>query len=119
MIPLQVPEHLAEEIQLEAEMEGVTVETVLTVAWRRYRTIAQRKKIEAEMAWWENQPPPEHARYIGQHIAVHNKTIVDHDFDPVALHERIRQRFGRIAVLLIPAEGPHEVRMVSFRAETR
>ncbi len=117
MTNLPVPDHVAEEIRREAEAEGLTVEAVILAAWRHYRTLAQRKKIEAEMGWWENQPAEERAHYAGEHVAIHHKEVVDHDPDPVALHGRIRQRFGRTAVLLIPAEGPRDIRIVNFRTE--
>jgi hypothetical protein len=117
MTELQVPAELVDEIRREAEAEGMTAEAVLTAAWRHYRTLAQRKKIEAEMAWWESRSPEERTRFTGEYVAVHNKEVVDHDPDRVALHQRIRKRFGRIAVLMIPAEGPREIRMPSFRLE--
>ncbi len=117
MTTLPVPDNIAEEIRREAEAEGVSVEELLLAAWRHYRVMAQRKKIETEMAWWESQPAEMHARYAGQHIAVHNQAVVDHDVDPIALHDRIRQRYGRTAVLLVPAEGPRDIHIVSFRVE--
>jgi len=119
MTDLHVPAELADEIRREAEAEGTTTEAVLAAAWRHYRTLAQRKKIEAEMAWWESRPPEERARYAGEYVAVHNKEVVDHDPDPVALNGRVRKRFGRIAVMMIPAEGPREIRILSPRLERR
>jgi hypothetical protein len=117
MTNLPIPDSIAEEIRLEAEAEGIPVEEVILAAWRHYRRLAQTKKIEAEMAWWENQPAEVKAQYADQQIAVHNKEVVDHDIDAVALHGRIRKRYGRTAVLLVPAEGPREFRVVNVRME--
>lgn len=117
MTHLPVSDELIEEIRLEAEAEGVTIEAVLLAAWRHYRTLAQQKKVEAELEWWKRQAAEVQVPYAGEHVAVHHQAVVDHDPDPVALHERVRQRFGKEAVLLIPAEGPRDIRLVSFRAE--
>jgi hypothetical protein len=117
MTDLQIPNELAEEIRREAEAEGLTTEAVLLSAWRHYRTLAQRRKIEAEKAWWEASPAEERRQFAGHHVAIHQRQVVDHDSDPVALHHRVRQRFGRIAVLVIPADGPREIRILSPRLE--
>ncbi len=119
MIDLVVPAELAREIRLKAEMEGVAVETVLEAAWRHYQMLANRRKIKSETVWWNNQPEGERARYKGKYIAVHQQAVVDYDSDRVALHGRIRAKYGRTAVLIIPAEGPRGIRILSPRLESR
>lgn len=119
MTDLQIPDDLAEEIRREAAAEGLTTEAVLLTAWRHYRTLAQRRKIEAELNWWESLPANERREYSGQHVAVHQRQVVDHDLDPTALHNRVRERFGRTAILLIPADGPREICILSPRFERR
>lgn len=117
MTDLHMPTDLAEEIRREAEAEGVTAEALLADAWRHYRTAAQRKKIQAEMEWWQNLPDNQRAQYAGEYIAVHGRQVVDHDADRVRLHQRIRERYGHTAVLIIPADGPREIRILSPRLE--
>lgn len=117
MTDLHVPPDLAKEIRREAEAEGVTAERLLADAWRHYRTVAQRKKIQAEMEWWQNLPPEARSRHAGEYVAVHNQQVVDHDLDRARLHKRIRERYGHTAVLIIPAEGPREIRILSPRLE--
>ena len=46
-------------------------------------------------------------------IAVHDKAVLDHDRDEEALRKRIRARYGKTPVLIAPAEGRREFRIVS------
>jgi len=41
--------------------------------------------------------------------------VVDHDHDEESLRKRIRAKYGKTAVLLTPAEGRRELRIVSTR----
>jgi predicted DNA-binding protein len=38
--------------------------------------------------------------YLGQWIAIHHQKLVDHDTDGATLYRRIRQKYGRISVLI-------------------
>ncbi len=115
MTPLQISDELAREIWGEAEMRGLPVEDFLRAVLRRERTLADRRKIEQEQAWWLSLPLSERARYEGQFVAVHNQTLIDHDQDEKALYQRIRAKYGRTAVLIMPADGPREIRILSPR----
>ncbi len=119
MIDLVVPTELAKEIRREAEVEGVAPEAVLEAAWRHYRMLANRKKIKSETVWWNSQPEGERAKYQGKYVAIHLHTVVDYDINRASLHRRIRKKYGKIAVLIIPAEGPREIRILSPRLERR
>ena len=115
MSEIIVSEPLASQIRQEAETEGVGVESLIEAALRHYRFEAQRKKINGEAEWWRTVTPQVRARYAGEFVAVHNKQVVDHDKDEEALRKRIRTRYGKTAVLLTPAEGQRELRIVSTR----
>jgi hypothetical protein len=39
--------------------------------------------------------------------------LVDHDQDENALHNRIGAQYGKTPVLIMPAEGPREIRILS------
>lgn len=112
---LTVSDELAKEIESEAQTRGHGVEELLKQAIRRERTLAERKKIEREQTWWLAQPLTERAKYSGKYIAVHNQALVDSDVDSNALYRRVRARFGRTPVLMMPAEGPREIRIYSTR----
>ena len=40
------------------------------------------------------------AKYLGQHVAMKNGKVVDHDMDLAALYKRIRQKYDREFVLI-------------------
>jgi capsule polysaccharide export protein KpsE/RkpR len=105
MTELQLPDALANEIKHEAETEGVTVATLLEAALRERRQRLQRAKLSAEQATWRALAPEARSRYAGQYVAIHEGEVVDHDTDLAALHRRVRARYGKLAVLLTPAEG--------------
>jgi hypothetical protein len=115
MVALQISEELAGTIKTEATLRGVSVENYLRSAIRRERTIAERQKIEGEQEWWLNLPLSERAKYQGEFIAVHNQELVDHDKDDAVLYKRIRTKYGKTPVLIMPAEGPREIRIYSPR----
>jgi hypothetical protein len=39
-------------------------------------------------------------KYAGQHVAIHEGQLVDHDEDAMTLAQRIRERFGRTPILI-------------------
>jgi len=75
--------------------------------------------LRAEAAYWYTRSPEERRPYLGQYVAVHRQTIVDHDPDSRALYLRVRARFPGIPVLLIEAdaEAPREFTLLSPRLE--
>ncbi len=115
MVTLQISDELAQEVRSEAEVRGLPIEDFLRAVLRRERTLADRRKIEQEQAWWLSLPLSERARYEGKFVAVHNRTLVDDDQDEAALYGRVRAQYGKTAVLIMPADGPREVRILSPR----
>ena len=115
MTTLQVSDELGREIFTEAKIQGLPVEEFLRRAIRRERTVADRRKIEQEQAWWLSRPLSECARYEGKFVAVHNQSLIDIDEDEAALHRRIRAKYGKVAILIIPADGPREIHVHSPR----
>lgn len=114
-ITLKVSDELAQEIQTEAQMRGLPIEDFLRAIIQRERTLADRRKIEQEQTWWLNLPLSERAKYEGQFIAVHQKTLIDHDHNKENLYRRIREKYGNTAILIIPAEGPKDIYIRSPR----
>ncbi|HLF28094.1 MAG TPA: DUF5678 domain-containing protein [Anaerolineae bacterium] len=108
-------EPLASQIRQEAEAQGVEVEKLIEAALRQYRFQSQREKISTESEWWRSVPSETRARYTGEYVAVHNQQVVDHDRDEETLRKRIRASYGKVAVLIAPAEGRRTLRIVSTR----
>lgn len=117
MTVLQISETLAEAIRYEAETRSQSIEDFLAIVLRRERTLADRRKIADEQDWWLSLPLSERAQYEGEFVAVHNRRLIDHDRDEWALRRRVRSKYGKTAVLLMPGDGPREVRIVSPRLE--
>jgi hypothetical protein len=115
MVTLQISDSLAGTIQREAETRGLSIEDFLSAAVRRERTQAERQKIEQEQEWWFSQPLRTRAKYQGESVAIHNKKLVDHDKDKKVLYQRVRERYGKTPVLIIPTEGPRDIRVFSPR----
>ena len=115
MTVLQVSSELAQTIQSEASTRGLTVEDFLQAVMRRENTLSARHKIEREQEWWLNLPLNERAKYESEFIAVHNRQLIDHDTNEIALHKRIRVRYGKTPILILPAQGPREIHIFSPR----
>lgn len=113
MSVLQISEELAHTIQQAAYEHHMSVEDYLIYVVRRERTVAQQRKIEQEQGWWLSQPLSERAKYEGLYIAVHEQRLVDYDQDKFALQSRIRKKYGKNAVLVMPAEGPKDLYIYS------
>lgn len=110
---LHISDELAVVIQQEAKTRGKSVEDFLKVAIQRERALTERQQIEQEQEWWINLPLSERAKYEGKYIAVHNKKLVDHDQSEMQLYFRVREKYGKTPVLIMPAEGPREIRIYS------
>lgn len=94
---------------------GVDAENLIATAMRHCRFQAQRRKIEAEAEWWRGVSSELRARYTGEFVAVLDQAVLDHDRDEEALRRRIRTRHGKTPILITPAEGRREFRIVSTR----
>jgi hypothetical protein len=106
---LEISEETTRLIEQESDAFDMPVDSLLVQALRHLRTVENHKRIGQEQAWWLSQPLSVRAKYEGEYVAVHNQLLIDHDKDRVALHDRIRAKFGNKPVLVMPAEGPREV----------
>jgi hypothetical protein len=116
-ITLEISDELANKIKTEAKIRGIAIEDYLRSIIQKEVTLTERQKIEEEQNWWLNLPLNERAKYEGQYVAIHNKTLIDHDSDKEALHRRIRSKYGKEAILMMPAEGPRDIYIRSPRLE--
>lgn len=87
-------------VEQAAQEAQATPEEVLAEAVRRHLWELDRRKIAEESKAYRRQHTDLKARYLGQYIAMHKGEVVDHDTDFQALWQRVRQRFGRTAVLI-------------------
>jgi len=117
MSSLFLSNSLIDEIQTEAEIQGLPLEKLLKQALGQQRQAYRRERLEKELQWYESQPLEFRARYSKKYIAVRKQTVVDHDVNLEALNQRVRRQYGSQPVLIIPAEGPRDIRIYSPRVE--
>jgi hypothetical protein len=115
MTAITVQADLMEEVRHLAEQRRVPPEEIFNIALRRYLRDAQEHKIQEEAGSFRAMHPDLVKQFLGEVVAIHEGQVVDHDLDFAALHQRIRQRFGRTAVLLRRVETEPE-RVLTFRS---
>lgn len=104
----------------QAAIEGETsTGEVFAQALRRYLWELDRRKIADESNAYRQQHSELKERYLGRYIAMSQGRVVDHDLDFQTLHQRVRQRFGRTAVMItLVADVPEPTLMRrGFRVE--
>jgi predicted transcriptional regulator len=123
MIQVALPDEVVDKLQAVADRDGTALADVLAEAVEQYvaRTESAIEKIdEAEVPDWKVQWE-EHKRrieaeqriyeathhelvqeFLGKHIAMYEGKLIDFDEDGVALHQRIRLRYGNAPVLVTP-----------------
>ncbi len=100
MSTITLSPQLIAELEQAASEQAMNPEQLLEDAVRTYLRQLERDKIKAEAEAFRQLHPELVKQYLGRYVAIHNGKVVDHDPDFQALHQRIRQRFGRQAVLL-------------------
>jgi hypothetical protein len=91
---------LVETLHQIAEHEQTSPEDLLEQAATEFLERVALKKMQAETSAFERIHPQLVEQYLGQHVAVHNGMMIDHDPDLRTLHIRIRKRFGKVPILL-------------------
>jgi len=98
---------LVRQIEQLASETTQPVETVLETAVRTYLDELEREAIHREtQAFWAMHDELV-KMHLGQHIALYQGQVVDHDEDVSRLERRVQERFGSLPVLIAPvSRGP-------------
>lgn len=104
-IRLPLEPALMEDLKQLAAQRGESIENVLGDLVRNYVREARRERIREESEHYQAMHARLKEEYLGQHVAIHEGRLVDHDPDPVALLRRVRERFGRTPVLITQVGG--------------
>jgi hypothetical protein len=83
-----------------ANQYGLDADELLNKALKSYRRQLEEIKIEAEKQEYLRQHAQLKRIYLGHFIAMHNGQVIDHDQNFEAIHRRIRQKYGREAILV-------------------
>lgn len=98
-LQLQDPS-LVEQLHKIAEHEHQSPEELLNRAVIEFLDKIALKKMQAEVAAYEQMHPELVTQYLGEYVAIHNGALVDHDHNVRDLHIRVRRRFGKMPILL-------------------
>ena len=111
---------LVESLQQIAAEQGLTLDQVISDLARQYLRQARRAKLQREAEAYQALYVDLKSKYLGQHVAIHDGNLVDHDTDPVVLVRRVRQRFGHAPILIrqVEEQPDREFVLRSPRLET-
>ena len=110
---------LYQRVEQAALESQVSTGEMFTQALRRYLWELDRRKITEESKAYRRQHAELKDRYLGQYIAMHKGQIVDHDPDFQTLRQRVRQQYGRTAMMITLVEEAAEPELIrrGFRSE--
>ncbi len=87
---------------------NLDINELLDRALKKYRRYMEERKIETEKKEFLRQHTQLKQTYLGRFIAMHQGQVIDHDQDVVLLHQRIRRKYGREAILIRQVEEEPE-----------
>ena len=109
--------NLADQLKSEAIRRHTSVESLANDWLEEQLWDAKRKKIEEEAERFRAQHAELLAKYAGQHIAMREGIVLDHDADLVALHQRVRAHYCEEPILIAPvtAEPIQKIKVLGAR----
>ena len=121
MTEVMVDKQVAERLQSAAKARGIAISELIERATELYLTTVfvaqehnghsvnasdeweqQAEKIAQEQGAYEAQHATLYHKFVGQFIAIHEGTVVDHDVARVTLSRRIRATYGKQPILITP-----------------
>ncbi len=84
----------------DAEQNETSVDQLLNQAVEEFLLNKQRAKIDTEIAAFVRLHPELWKTKPGEWVAIHNGKLVDADPDRIALYRRVRERYGKVSVLI-------------------
>ena len=84
----------------QSRREARPVDDIVSDAVEQYLEAQWRTQLDEELAAYVKLHPELVRTHFGAWVAVHDGAVIDHDLDRVALYRRVRQRYGRIPVLV-------------------
>ncbi len=96
---LTLNRELLESVQQAAQEQGQSVEAVLDGLMRQYLRQTRKNKIDHEHEAFVKMHPELKSSYLGQHVAIHQGQLLDHDSNLDSLIKRVQDKFGRIPIL--------------------
>ncbi len=98
-----------------ADERGASVEDVMNNLVRQYLREVRHEKLLVEFEHYQAMHAELKAKYLNQHVAIHDGQLVDVDADANVLLRRVRDRFGDTPVLIMQVED-EPIREYVFRS---
>ncbi len=108
-------EQLVENLEQVASEQGTTTEEVLDKLVSQFLYDVALKKMEAETLAFQQMYPQLTTEHFGEYVAIHNSELIDFDTDLAELRRRIRQKFGRMPILLRQVNSDKEIPTIMWR----
>ena len=91
---------LRQTLAARAEQEARSVDDLANEAIDDYLRTRQQEKLDREIVAYTQMHPELWRNLPGHWVAFHNGEMVDTDPDQAALYRRVREKYGRTAVLI-------------------
>lgn len=110
-----VPKDLVRSLKAQAVLKGTTLTAYVVEALSRIAGENGREELEAlkplepDMTWYEAHKPRLLRRYRGEHLAILNSRVIDHDKDFDALARRVFAKIGVRSIFMPLCVDPEPV----------
>jgi hypothetical protein len=113
MLAVMLRPDLSETLAEQSRREDRPVADIVSDAVDLYLESQWRAKLDEELEAYVKLHPELMRTHYGLWVAIHEGAVVDQDQDHVTLYRRVRQRYGRVPVLVceVTAEPIEEIRL--------
>lgn len=102
-ITLPLPEEMYRQLQqLATETQRNVVDVLLEAVSKQFPTYPvnpNREAMKKEIAAYEKMHTDLAQKYLGEYVAIYQGKLVDHDPDPVALHQKLTAKYPNKVIL--------------------
>ena len=111
-IQVTLDSSLLSSLKQMTEQQGVSLERIFADLAQQYVQEQRSQKIRAETKHYTAMHAELKKKYLGQHVAIHEGRLIDHDADASRLVRRVRQYYGLIPIMFTQVEEAPEPELV-------
>lgn len=119
-ITLTIPDDILAQAEADAAYYRKSIQDILVDALRQvYPAVdpdSRHAQMEREVEAFQTLHPQLATTHLGEWVAIHGGQVVDHDADLDALIDRVRDRFGNDAVVMLDQVLPTITREIRLRS---
>lgn len=98
--PIVIQPEISTLLEERARQSSKTVNELVNEALQYYFDAQQEEKLNQEIDAYESMHSELWRTMPYQWVAIHNRKLVDHDADDVALYRRVSAKYGRVSILI-------------------